>query len=226
MDLEGKDESVLWRNFDPKFWRTRGALQQLLVEGCHRQHGRDGQVLDADVKELDEYISGGDLTANVEKLIRDVDTMMSGRCIFLCRIRSSLSASFPAAPPSTVMGIGPSETEVGDRVMSFQSPFPPFELLGCQLWDLERICNHTYVVRGQLAQTDDDFPSTQAQISGSLPKFTGFRLVGDCFLLRDRLRSYPEFIPEDSVDSGYRPSRLRWLCTTDWHVEATGLFIC
>lgn len=99
-------------------------------------------------------------------IVEDVDALMSGRCIFSCRLWSSLGPKCPSVP-TTAMGIGPSETTVGDRVVAFQLPSP-------QGW----VWDHAYVVREQLVQTASLFPSRQAQIPSSLSKCLGLSACG------------------------------------------------
>jgi hypothetical protein len=187
----------------------RNTLQELLVEGCHSHIGRYGtetsrngpisglhgpeagsrEKVAADTRMLIGYVRGSSLTVEVKRLVRDLDTLMAGRCIFSCRIRSPPSIPTPTPPStSTVIVIGPSETRVGDRVISFQFPDPPER--DPKAWPFERFWGYSYVVRDQLVQTASIFPSMQAQIPSSQPEITGFRLVGDCFLLGSHLEDF------------------------------------
>jgi hypothetical protein len=223
-------DPVLGRRFD--LWANavsvRDALQELLVEGCHRHPGRHGPEagswvkLAADTEKLDNYVAAGELTAEVEMLVRDLDTLMAGRCIFSCRFRSPLSTPSSAPPlhAFTVLAIGPSEIRVGDRVISFQSPNP---LEGeARARDLERpgVWGHSYVVRKQLVQTASLFPPMQARIPSSLPKFTGFRVVGDCFLLGNNVRDSPGLLPNRGMPGAW----LRGPRESDF--GTMGLFLC
>lgn len=206
-DLEG--EEVVGRHAGLEFSRTRGDLQRLLVKGCRRHCGRAAVDHPELEKELNDYISGADPTVGVRGLLFDVAHMMSGRCIFFCRVRSPLSTGSPGpAPPLPVMGIGPSRTAVGDRVISFQPPESGPQGAGgghdrsWGSWGLVRIWDHTYVVREQsaLQLTESEVPQHLAlaladQIPGSLPGLVGSRLVGDCFLLRERLGSRANLKP-------------------------------
>lgn len=175
-----KSETEWWflpGDYVPNLSETRAHLQNLLVKGCDRHRGRPESATKELEKVLDDYISGGVPTADVELLVEDVDALMSGRCIFSCRLWSSLGPRRRNVP-TMPMGIGPSETTVGDRVVAFQprSGSP-------QRW----VGDHAYVVREQLVQTASLFPSRQDQIPISLSKCLGFRLVGDCFLSIDCL---------------------------------------
>ncbi|KAK1830491.1 heterokaryon incompatibility protein-domain-containing protein, partial [Podospora conica] len=118
-DEAGAPLSAYNPSLDVKFREVAVALGHLLLEGCRPKiTSLDGN--NVEMKELDRYITGrGDPSAKLETLIRDIDTLMVGRCIFTCRIRSPLNTPLPA-PRSTgaLMGIGPSETEAGDCVLS------------------------------------------------------------------------------------------------------------
>lgn len=205
-ELEGEETSGAGEQVDLGFSQTSGALQQLLVESYHRLYGRPQLGREELEKELDRYVSGADETMQVSRLVRDIGALMSGRCVFLCRVRSPPSTPSPGpAPTFPVMGIGPADTAVGDRVISFKPDVSRARPPGGgqdRSWAMERSWGQTYVVREQPAPQLNEsdvpqqlVPQLAARVPGSPPGLVAFRLVGDCVLLRERLGSHEKFTP-------------------------------
>lgn len=85
-DLESEAERGLPPSVVPDLWATRAHLEKLLVKACHRYRGRLELALPDFGEEVDECISDGDPTADMEMIAEDVDALMSGRCLFSCRL--------------------------------------------------------------------------------------------------------------------------------------------
>ena len=162
--------------------RYREEVLQVLSDGiCNSSHHANESFAGSLMAALGELVT--DLTStNLVWLVQELNAMMAGRCLFACRLLiaepqgTPFPQESPAPRPLLVVGIGPCEARLGDKVVSFSDNEAP-----------KTMWANMYLLRGAVVPASSFSSEKRRDIPDSLTEFTAFELVGDCYLQRKPL---------------------------------------